>query len=309
MFAEHEPRWAKEFASEASRLREALGDFVLEIEHVGSTAVPGLAAKPTIDIAVGASTIDLPRDAVERVKALGYLDAEEDSRSGERRFRRGAGFPWQVIVHVVEWGGPMWRDYLRFRDALRADPGLALEYESLKRRLLAEHGEYRGVDKAGLIRATLTRAPDRRFVRSGSPEETEEIAGRLARELRAGDLVTVSGELGSGKTTFVRGGCRALGVTGAVTSPTFTIGHRYEGDPDVSHLDLFRFQGFSAAEWGDLEPYFEDAICFVEWPEAAAGALPPVRVEVRLSHVDLAHRLITLESSEKSLLDSLFRGC
>ena len=91
-------------------------------------------------------------------------------------------------------------------------------------------------------------------------------------------------------------------------SSTFTIGHRYEADPDVSHLDLFRFQGFSAAEWGDLEPYFADAICFVEWPEAAAGALPPVRAEVRLSHMDPAHRMITLASSEKALLDQLFGG-
>jgi tRNA threonylcarbamoyladenosine biosynthesis protein TsaE len=64
--------------------------------------------------------------------------------------------------------------------------------------------------------------------------------------------VTVSGELGSGKTTFVRGACRALGVEGAVTSPTYTIGHRYKGRVDVSHLDLFRFRGVSAAEWGDL---------------------------------------------------------
>ena len=106
----------------------------------------------------------------------------------------------------------------------------------------------------------------------------------------------------------MRGACRALGVTAPVTSPTFTIGHRYPGAPDVSHLDLFRFEGLSAAEWGDLEPYFEDAICFVEWPEAAAGALPPTRVEVRLSHVDPTHRLISLESSEKSLLEGLFGG-
>ena len=145
-------------------------------------------------------------------------------------------------------------------------------------------------------------------VESSSPEETEAVAARIAGELRVGDVVTVSGELGAGKTTFVRGACRALGVTGPVTSPTFTIGHRYAGAPDVSHLDLFRFEGLSAAEWGDLEPYFEDAICFVEWPEAAAGALPPVRVEVRLSHVDSTHRLISLESSEKSLLEGLFGG-
>jgi tRNA threonylcarbamoyladenosine biosynthesis protein TsaE len=140
------------------------------------------------------------------------------------------------------------------------------------------------------------------------PAETEALAAALARELVAGDVVTVSGELGSGKTTFVRGACRALGVTAPVTSPTFTVGHRYPGDPDVSHLDLFRFQGVSPAEWGDLEPYFQDAICFVEWPEAAAGALPPARVAVRLSHVDPTHRLITLDSSEESLLNRIFGG-
>jgi tRNA threonylcarbamoyladenosine biosynthesis protein TsaE len=137
---------------------------------------------------------------------------------------------------------------------------------------------------------------------SYSSEETERIAGRLVRGLRVGDVVTVSGELGSGKTTFVRGACRALGIEVPVTSPTFTVGHRYPGKPDVSHLDLFRFQGFSPAEWGDLEPYFEDAICFVEWPEAAAEALPPVRVAVRLSHVDPQRRTIELESDDRELL-------
>jgi tRNA threonylcarbamoyladenosine biosynthesis protein TsaE len=144
---------------------------------------------------------------------------------------------------------------------------------------------------------------------SAAPAETEALAAALARELRVGDVVTVSGELGSGKTTFVRGACRALGVEVPVTSPTFTIGHRYPAEPvDVAHLDLYRFQGFSAAEWGDLEPYFQKTICFVEWPEAAAGALPPVRVEVRLSHIDRARRLITLRSPEPSLLDRLPGG-
>jgi len=146
-------------------------------------------------------------------------------------------------------------------------------------------------------------------VSSASSAETEAVAAALAGGLQAGDVVTVSGELGSGKTTFVRGACRALGVMVPVTSPTFTVGHRYPSEPvDVSHLDLYRFQGFSAAEWGDLEPYFQDAICFVEWPEAAADALPPVRMKVRLSHVDVAHRLISLESEEPSLLDRLPGG-
>jgi tRNA threonylcarbamoyladenosine biosynthesis protein TsaE len=143
---------------------------------------------------------------------------------------------------------------------------------------------------------------------SCSPEETEQIAARLAVELEPGDVVTVSGELGSGKTTFVRGACRALGVTSPVTSPTFTVGHRYAGTIEVSHLDLFRFQGFSAAEWGDLEPYFNNAIAFVEWPEAAHEALPPVRVAVGLRHLDREHRLVTLEPDEKSLLERAFRG-
>src|SRR5581483_4281034 len=125
--------------------------------------------------------------------------------------------------------------------------------------------------------------------------ETETVAAQLARTLEAGDVVTVSGELGTGKTTFVRGACRALGVTGRVTSPTFTIGHRYGGEGvAVSHLDLYRFGGVSAAEWGDLEPYFEDAIVFVEWPEAGAGVLPPPRYAVRLRHAD-AGRAVEIE--------------
>ena len=107
--------------------------------------------------------------------------------------------------------------------------------------------------------------------------------------------MTVSGELGSGKTTFVRGACRALGVEGPVTSPTYTIGHRYRGRVDVSHLDLFRFRDVSSAEWGDLEPYFDDAVVFVEWPEAGRGVLPPARVEVRLDLGDDSSRLVTIE--------------
>jgi tRNA threonylcarbamoyladenosine biosynthesis protein TsaE len=103
---------------------------------------------------------------------------------------------------------------------------------------------------------------------SSSPEETERIGAAVARELEPGDVVAVSGELGTGKTTFVRGAARALGIDGPVTSPSYTIGHRYAGNPDVSHLDLYRFEGMSDAEWGDLERYFEDAVVFVEWPEA-----------------------------------------
>lgn len=143
---------------------------------------------------------------------------------------------------------------------------------------------------------------------SSSPEETERIGAAVARELEPGDVVAVSGELGTGKTTFVRGAARALGIEGPVTSPTYTIGHRYPGDPDVSHLDLYRFDGMSDAEWGDLERYFEAAVVFVEWPEAGEAFLPPARVRVRLRHGDDGHRLISLDAPEKSLEIRLSAG-
>jgi tRNA threonylcarbamoyladenosine biosynthesis protein TsaE len=143
---------------------------------------------------------------------------------------------------------------------------------------------------------------------SSSPGETERIAATLARELESGDVVTVAGELGAGKTTFVRGAARELGVSGPVTSPTYTVGHRYRGDPDVSHLDLYRLRDMSAEDWGNLEGYFEDAVVFVEWPEAGALWLPPVRVSVRLRHLSGVHRLVMLESSEKSLEIRLSSG-
>jgi tRNA threonylcarbamoyladenosine biosynthesis protein TsaE len=143
---------------------------------------------------------------------------------------------------------------------------------------------------------------------SRSPAETERLAARLASALAPGDVVTVSGELGSGKTTFVRGAARALGVGGPVTSPTYTIGHRYAGTVPVSHLDLYRFRGLSPAEWGDLEPYFDGAVVFVEWPEAGAGALPEERVAVTVTHAGSA-RMIGFQTKEKALLTSLFSTC
>jgi tRNA threonylcarbamoyladenosine biosynthesis protein TsaE len=110
--------------------------------------------------------------------------------------------------------------------------------------------------------------------------------------------VTVAGALGTGKTTFVRGACRALGVTEPVASPTYTIGHRYAGRMPVAHLDLYRLSSPGADDWGDLEPYFDGTIAFVEWPEHAGEWLEPGRAAVRLEHVDEAHRRITVESDD-----------
>jgi tRNA threonylcarbamoyladenosine biosynthesis protein TsaE len=302
--AEHDPAWSEQFEAEAEALRRALGSVAVQIEHVGSTSIPGIAAKPSIDIAVGATTLELPPDAVAGLERLGYAFAEDELRSWEQRYRRGTGVPWEAIVHVVEWGGMHWDAFLRFRDALRADPELVVEYEQLKRKMLDEsEGWYSGVDKGPLVARVLAAAQARAYVLTQSANETEEVAARLAARLRPGDVVTVSGELGSGKTTFVRGACRALGVESPVTSPTFTIGHRYDGRVDVSHLDLFRFSGLSNAEWGDLEPYFDDAVVFVEWPEAGAGALPEARVTVRLDHAGGDRRAVQLTAAEGALLE------
>jgi tRNA threonylcarbamoyladenosine biosynthesis protein TsaE len=145
---------------------------------------------------------------------------------------------------------------------------------------------------------------------SSSSEETERIAAGLASALRPGDLVTVAGELGAGKTTFVRGACRALGVDEPVTSPTYTVGHRYAGHVAVSHLDLYRFErSVSEDDWGDLEGYFEDAVVFVEWPERAQTYLGEARAAVRLQLLESERRLIGVETTEKSLEIALSARC
>src|SRR3954466_11247206 len=112
---------------------------------------------------------------------------------------------------------------------------------------------------------------------TAGPDATERAGAALAATLQPGDVVLVSGELGAGKTTFVRGALRALGVRGAITSPTFVVGHAYDGSAGpVSHLDLYRLAGMGDEDPGLLDPFFApDAIAFVEWPEHAPEAGPP----------------------------------
>jgi tRNA threonylcarbamoyladenosine biosynthesis protein TsaE len=120
-----------------------------------------------------------------------------------------------------------------------------------------------------------------------SAAETEALGAALAASLRPGDVVLVSGEMGAGKTTFVRGALRALGVRGPVTSPTFTIGRRYSDGPvPVSHLDLHRIATLDGEDPGLLEDYVDDAhVAFVEWPDVAAADLGPrVAARVLLAH-------------------------
>jgi tRNA threonylcarbamoyladenosine biosynthesis protein TsaE len=122
---------------------------------------------------------------------------------------------------------------------------------------------------------------------TNSPEETEAAAAELAARLGPGDVVLVSGELGAGKTTFVRGACRALGVDGAVTSPTYTIGQVYAARDgiEVAHLDLYRLQSLGGEDPALLDDYLTpQRIGFVEWPAVGETAIERVAARVTIRH-------------------------
>jgi tRNA threonylcarbamoyladenosine biosynthesis protein TsaE len=133
-------------------------------------------------------------------------------------------------------------------------------------------------------------------LQSNSSADTEAIGAQLAADLGPGDVVLVAGELGSGKTTLIRGACRALGVDGPVTSPTFTIGQRYQGRLPISHLDLFRLQTLEGEDPGLIDDYLTaDAVAFVEWPAAAEPQIERIALRVRLEHAGGDSRTITVE--------------
>jgi tRNA threonylcarbamoyladenosine biosynthesis protein TsaE len=132
-----------------------------------------------------------------------------------------------------------------------------------------------------------------------SATETAEAGASLATRLRQGDVVLVSGELGAGKTTFVRGACRALGVEGPVTSPTFTIGQVYGGrELEIAHLDLYRLGGAGLAgeDPALLDDYLTpERIGFVEWPGEALDGAPRIAARVRIEHRGGDTRVIEVE--------------
>jgi tRNA threonylcarbamoyladenosine biosynthesis protein TsaE len=135
---------------------------------------------------------------------------------------------------------------------------------------------------------------------TASSEQTEALAAELAAGLSAGDVVLVEGELGAGKTTFVRGACRALGVDGLVTSPTFTIGQRYPAPVPISHLDLYRVSDLRDEDPDLLADYLgPDRIAFVEWPGgaiAAIAAFSRLAARVVIEHAGGDRRIVTIEA-------------
>ena len=131
---------------------------------------------------------------------------------------------------------------------------------------------------------------------SASAADTEALAAELAVTLRPGDVVLLSGELGAGKTTFVRGAARALGVAGPIASPTFTIGSRHPGRVPVVHLDLFRLVDIAGEDPALLADYLTpDAVAFVEWPERMAWDPEDSAVRVRLEHAGGDRRRVTID--------------
>jgi len=141
----------------------------------------------------------------------------------------------------------------------------------------------------------LADAPARGVRESEGPAATEALGAELAAGLAPGDVVLVSGELGTGKTTFVRGASRALGVAGAVTSPTFTIGRRYAGRVPVAHVDLYRLDDLGEEDPALLADYLgPDVVTFVEWPERAGDRVPAAARRVRLEHLGGDRRRVTI---------------
>ncbi len=149
VIADYSSEWPRMYEDERARIVEAIGEWLVEIQHVGSTSVPGLAAKPVIDIMPGIRSLADDREIIPRLEALGYehVPVYEDEIPERRYFRRGV--PRLFHVHVVEATSDFWLRHIAFRDYLRAHPQTAAEYAALKRRLAAQYGS----DRLGYVHA------------------------------------------------------------------------------------------------------------------------------------------------------------
>ena len=137
---DYDPNWPTLFEQERTRIKNVLGSFALAIEHMGSTAVPGLPSKPIIDLLVGVPSLEEATErCIEPIEALGYKYVPEYASwiPGELFFRKGPPGPWTHHVHLMEPSYPRWDTLLVFRDYLRAHPEAARAYANIKRALAA----------------------------------------------------------------------------------------------------------------------------------------------------------------------------
>ena len=159
----YDPEWPELYESERVRILAEIGDTITAIEHVGSTAVPGISAKPIIDVMVGVDDIADAELCIAPLQSLGFVYRPElEDVIPERRFFELYRDDVRMChVHVVEIGPGFWEDHLLFRDYLRSNPDVAAEYEALKQRLANEHRHDRYTysdSKTGFIRRVEARA-------------------------------------------------------------------------------------------------------------------------------------------------------
>ncbi|MBI3513456.1 MAG: GrpB family protein [Proteobacteria bacterium] len=158
---DYDPTWPARFEAERAALAQTLGPLVVAIEHIGSTAVPRLPAKPIIDLLVGVRSLAEARaGAIAPLQALGYtyLPEYESWLPNEVFFRKGPPGPWTHHAHLMEGSNPLWADFPQFRDHLRAHPAEAAAYAAEKRRLATRYGDdiagYRNGKHAFVVAAT-----------------------------------------------------------------------------------------------------------------------------------------------------------
>lgn len=176
-FREYDPNWPERFETESAKLKGALGDECVGVHHVGSTAVPGLAAKPIIDMAVEIREYPPSVAIVSMMDSLGYESMGECSVPGRRWFRKGR--PRAFHVHMVPAGGEVVSCQLAFRDYLRKHPSGRREYESLKRRVAGEKhleidsSEYAAAKAPFIEKALRQQADAANSGLAGAPSESQ----------------------------------------------------------------------------------------------------------------------------------------
>ena len=173
---DYNPHWALAFAEEAARIRLAVGPLALEIEHYGSTAVPGLRAKPIIDMLIGVADMNDGLKMIRPMERIGYSYATDHGIPNHHIFGRPT--VRQFLAHVVEYGGDQWRRSLRFRDRLKADVDARVEYEALKERLAAAWALASGLHR----RQDRVRARERRLGQLRMENRMADDLGKLSRE-------------------------------------------------------------------------------------------------------------------------------
>ena len=194
VLAEHHQEWAEFFASEKEMLRKIIGEEVIAIEHVGSTAVPGLPAKPIIDIAVAVSSIEAIPALSQKMSTIGYLYRGDAGEDGGHLFIRESAPGVRIShLHFVAQTDPQWSQYLAFRDLLQNDLTARGKYADLKNRLVANHKDDRRSYTAAKSEFIKTLLNGRALQNAGLniPQVSTTLGKRMMRKAESGDVADI----------------------------------------------------------------------------------------------------------------------